>query len=116
VTHLCPGFNHGQAACIEGCQRALALLHFLAPRSDKALEISRVTSDLRGGCGDGVTSQTSRLWRASRGWDVPRIARDPRKAARDTGWDAAAHHGLAKMIPQRERGYRAPASGTVCGT
>src|SRR5439155_4769082 len=30
------------------------------------------------------------------------------KAARDTGEDVAAHHGLVKMIPQWERGGRAP--------
>src|SRR5438552_13160564 len=31
-----------------------------------------------------------------------------RKAARDSGEDVAAHHGLVKMIPQWERGNRAP--------
>jgi len=55
-----------------------------------------------------VTSETLRLWRESRGWDVPRMARELRKAARDTGEDVAAHHGLVKMIPQWERGDRAP--------
>jgi hypothetical protein len=55
-----------------------------------------------------VTSQTLRLWRESKGWDVPRMARELRKAARDTGEDVAAHHGLVKMIPQWERGARAP--------
>jgi len=55
-----------------------------------------------------VTSQTLRLWRESKGWDVPRMARELRKAARDTGEDVAAHHGLVKMIPQWERGDRAP--------
>jgi len=55
-----------------------------------------------------VTSQTLRLLRESRGWDVPRMARELRKAARDTGEDVAAHHGLVKMIPQWERGNRAP--------
>ena len=55
-----------------------------------------------------VTSQTLRLWRESKGWDVPRMARELRKAARDTGEDVAAHHGLVKMIPQWERGNRAP--------
>jgi len=55
-----------------------------------------------------VTSETLRLWRESRGWDVPRMARELRKAARDTGEDVAAHHGLVKMIPQWERGARAP--------
>jgi hypothetical protein len=55
-----------------------------------------------------VTSQTLRLWRESQGWDVPRMARELRKAARDTGENVAAHHGLVKMIPQWERGNRAP--------
>ena len=49
-----------------------------------------------------------RLLRESRGWDVPRMARELRNAARDTGEDVAAHHGLVKMIPQWERGNRAP--------
>jgi transcriptional regulator with XRE-family HTH domain len=55
-----------------------------------------------------VTSETLRQWRESKGWDVPRMARELRKAARDTGEDVAAHHGLVKMIPQWERGGRAP--------
>ena len=36
------------------------------------------------------------------------MARELRKAARDSGEDVAAHHGLVKMIPQWERGHRAP--------
>jgi len=36
------------------------------------------------------------------------MARELRKAAKDTGEDVAAHHGLVKMIPQWERGNRAP--------
>jgi hypothetical protein len=55
-----------------------------------------------------VTSETLRLWRESKGWDVPRMARELRKAARDSGEDVAAHHGLVRMIPQWERGVRAP--------
>ena len=55
-----------------------------------------------------VTSETLRRWRQSQGWDVPRMARELRKAARDSGEDTAAHHGLVKMIPQWERGARAP--------
>ena len=55
-----------------------------------------------------VTSEALRRWRESQGWDVPRMARELRKAARDTGEDVAAHHGLVKMIPQWERGNRAP--------
>ena len=54
------------------------------------------------------TSETLRQWRESQGWDVPRMARELRRAARDTGEDVAAHHGLVKMIPQWERGNRAP--------
>lgn len=55
-----------------------------------------------------VTSEALRRWRESQGWDVPRMARELRKAARDTGEDVAAHHGLVKMIPQWERGARTP--------
>ena len=55
-----------------------------------------------------LTSQTLRQWRQSKGWDVPRMARELRNAARDTGEDVAAHHGLVKMIPQWERGDRVP--------
>ena len=55
-----------------------------------------------------VTSEALRRWRQSQGWDVPRMARELRKAARDSGEDVAAHHGLVKMIPQWERGARAP--------
>jgi hypothetical protein len=36
------------------------------------------------------------------------MARELRRAARDSGEDVAAHHGLVKMIPQWERGNRAP--------
>jgi transcriptional regulator with XRE-family HTH domain len=55
-----------------------------------------------------VTSENLRQWRQSQGWDVPRMARELRKVAKDTGEDIAAHHGLVKMIPQWERGDRAP--------
>jgi hypothetical protein len=51
-------------------------------------------------------TQTLRRWRESKGFDLPRIARELRKAARDTGEDVAAHHDLVKMIPQR--GTRQP--------
>ena len=55
-----------------------------------------------------VTSESLRQWRESKGWDVPRMARELRKAALASGEDVAAHHGLVKMIPQWERGGRAP--------
>jgi hypothetical protein len=55
-----------------------------------------------------VTNETLRRWRESRGWDVPRMARELRNAAKGSGEDVAAHHGLVKMIPQWERGNRAP--------
>jgi hypothetical protein len=55
-----------------------------------------------------VTSEALRRRRQSQGWDVPRMARELRKAARDTGEDVAARHGLVKVIPQWERGARAP--------
>jgi transcriptional regulator with XRE-family HTH domain len=55
-----------------------------------------------------LTSEALRRWRESQGWDVPRMARELRKVARDSGEDVAAHHGLVKMIPQWERGARAP--------
>jgi hypothetical protein len=55
-----------------------------------------------------VTGDALRRWRESQGWDVPRMARELRKAARNCGEDVAAHHGLVKMIPQWERGGRAP--------
>src|SRR5579871_564008 len=55
-----------------------------------------------------VTSETLRRWREAQGWDVPRMARELRKAAKVSGEDVAAHHGLVKMIPQWERGNRAP--------
>ena len=55
-----------------------------------------------------VTSETLRRWREAQGWDVPRMARELRKAAKVSGEDVAAHHGLVKMIAQWERGNRAP--------
>ena len=55
-----------------------------------------------------VTGETLRQWRESQGWDVPRMARELRKAARNSGEDVAAHHGLVRMIPQWERGKRLP--------
>jgi transcriptional regulator with XRE-family HTH domain len=55
-----------------------------------------------------VTGETLRRWREAKGWDVPRMARELRKVAKDSGEDVAAHHGLVKMIPQWERGGRVP--------
>jgi hypothetical protein len=55
-----------------------------------------------------LTGEKLRGWREAKGWDVPRMARELRKAARDSGEDVAAHHGLVKMIPQWERGNRVP--------
>ena len=36
-----------------------------------------------------VTSETLRRWREYKGWDLPQMARELRKAARDTGEDSA---------------------------
>jgi transcriptional regulator with XRE-family HTH domain len=55
-----------------------------------------------------VTGEQLRRWREAKGWDVPRMARELRKVAKDSGEDVAAHHGLVKMIPQWERGNRVP--------
>jgi hypothetical protein len=55
-----------------------------------------------------VTSEMLRRWRESSGRDVARMARELRRDARNSGEDTAAHHGLVKMIPQWERGHRAP--------
>lgn len=55
-----------------------------------------------------VTGGKLRGWREAKGWDVPRMARELRKVARESGEDVAAHHGLVKMIPQWERGDRVP--------
>jgi transcriptional regulator with XRE-family HTH domain len=55
-----------------------------------------------------VTGEQLRVWRQAKGWDVPRMARELRKIAKDSGEDVAAHHGLVKMIPQWERGNRVP--------
>ena len=55
-----------------------------------------------------VTGETLRQWRESQGWDVPRMARELRRVARNSGEDVAAHHGLVRMIPQWDRGNRVP--------
>jgi tetratricopeptide (TPR) repeat protein len=46
---------------------------------------------------------TLRAWRLSRGWDVPEMARQLRRAARDAGVVIADHDGLIRMIRDRER-------------
>ena len=50
---------------------------------------------------DGVTL---RAWRRSRGWDVPELARQLRRAAGKAGVQVAAHDGLIRMIYAWERG------------
>ena len=50
---------------------------------------------------DGVTL---RAWRRSRGWDVPELARQLRRAAGKAGVQIAAHDGLIRMIYAWERG------------
>jgi len=55
-----------------------------------------------------VAGRDLRTWRESQGWDVPRLARELRKAARETGEDIAAHSGLVKMIARWEKGEFAP--------
>jgi len=63
-----------------------------------------------------VRSETLRQWRQAQGWDLPRMARELRKAAGDSGEDLAAHRGLVKMIRLWERGAAPCASGTGCST
>jgi hypothetical protein len=45
-----------------------------------------------------------RAWRRSRGWDVPEMARQLRRTARDVGQVVAAHNGLVRMVYAWERG------------
>ena len=52
----------------------------------------------------GIDGGTLRAWRRSRGWDVPEVARQLRRAARDAGVDIAAPAGLVRMIYAWERG------------
>ena len=47
---------------------------------------------------------TLREWRRSRGWDVPEMARQLRRAAREAGVTIASHTGLVRMIYAWERG------------
>jgi hypothetical protein len=45
-----------------------------------------------------------RTWRRSRGWDVPELARQLRRAAREADVTVAAPAGLIRMIYAWERG------------
>jgi hypothetical protein len=54
-----------------------------------------------------VDGATLRAWRRSRGWDVPEMARQLRRAAQATGTPIADHDGLIRMIRDRERGRHA---------
>jgi hypothetical protein len=49
----------------------------------------------------GIVGGTLREWRRSRGWDVPEMARQLRRAADEP---IAAHDGLLRMIRAWERG------------
>jgi hypothetical protein len=49
----------------------------------------------------GIDGETLRAWRRSRGWDVPKTARELRHVA---GEPIAAHDGLVRMIRSWERG------------
>ncbi len=52
----------------------------------------------------GFDGATLRVWRRSRGWDVPEMARQLRTAARKAGVHVATHAGLIRMIYAWERG------------
>ena len=52
----------------------------------------------------GFGGVTLRAWRRSRGWDVPELARQLRRAAGKAGVQIAAHDGLIRMIYAWERG------------
>ena len=49
----------------------------------------------------GIDGETLRAWRRSRGWDVPKAARELRRASNEP---IAAHEGLVRMIRSWERG------------
>ena len=51
-----------------------------------------------------VEGVTLRAWRRSRGWDVPEMAHQIRRVARELGQTAAAQGGLTRMIYAWERG------------
>lgn len=52
----------------------------------------------------GIDGGTLRAWRRSRGWDVPEVAQQLRRAARASGIPVAASAGLIRMIYAWERG------------
>lgn len=52
----------------------------------------------------GIEGNTLREWRRARGWDVPQLARQLRRAATEP---IAAHDGLVRMIRSWERGAHA---------
>jgi transcriptional regulator with XRE-family HTH domain len=52
----------------------------------------------------GLDGEMLRAWRRSRGWDVPELARQLRRAARESGASVAAPAGLVRMIYAWERG------------
>lgn len=52
----------------------------------------------------GIEGKTLREWRRARGWDVPQLARQLRRAATEP---IAAHDGLVRMIRSWERGAHA---------
>ncbi|HEX6520960.1 MAG TPA: tetratricopeptide repeat protein [Streptosporangiaceae bacterium] len=52
----------------------------------------------------GIDGETLRAWRRARGWDVPKMAQELRRAARETGQQIAAPSGLVRMIYAWERG------------
>ena len=49
----------------------------------------------------GIEGKRLREWRRARGWDVPQLARQLRRAAKEP---VAAHDGLVRMIRSWERG------------
>ena len=67
-------------------------------------------------CVDRCDERDVALVASIQGWDVPRMAYELRKVAKDSGEDVAAHRGLVKIIPQWEQGDRPPASGAGCCT
>jgi len=52
----------------------------------------------------GLDGEMLRAWRRSRGWDVPELARQLRRAAREADIVVAAPTGLTRMIYAWERG------------